>query len=47
MTPEGRMHGLFLGIDCGTQGSKALLLDAGSGRTLGLGSAAQRPPEGR
>ncbi len=26
MTPEGRMHGLFLGIDCGTQGSKALLL---------------------
>ncbi|WP_416146298.1 hypothetical protein, partial [Pseudomonas aeruginosa] len=22
MTPEGRMHGLFLGIDCGTQGSK-------------------------
>ncbi len=28
------MHGLFLGIDCGTQGSKALLLDAGSGRTL-------------
>ncbi|MBW6079399.1 hypothetical protein KZ869_34495, partial [Pseudomonas aeruginosa] len=45
MTPEGRMHGLFLGIDCGTQGSKALLLDAGSGRTLGLGSAAQRPPE--
>ncbi|WP_409320907.1 hypothetical protein, partial [Pseudomonas aeruginosa] len=25
MTPEGRMHGLFLGIDCGTQGSKALL----------------------
>ncbi|WP_258054263.1 hypothetical protein, partial [Pseudomonas aeruginosa] len=37
MTPEGRMHGLFLGIDCGTQGSKALLLDAGSGRTLGLG----------
>ena len=41
------MHGLFLGIDCGTQGSKALLLDAGSGRTLGLGSAAQRPPEGR
>ncbi|HBP2402844.1 TPA: hypothetical protein L5X89_004090 [Pseudomonas aeruginosa] len=47
MTPEGRMHGLFLGIDCGTQGSKALLLDAGSGRTLGLGSAAQHPPEGR
>lgn len=41
------MHGLFLGIDCGTQGSKALLLDAGSGCTLGLGSAAQRPPEGR
>ncbi|HFK1840183.1 TPA: hypothetical protein ACGW32_005573, partial [Pseudomonas aeruginosa] len=27
MIPEGRMHGLFLGIDCGTQGSKALLLD--------------------
>ncbi|HFL7727086.1 TPA: hypothetical protein ACG5BK_005203, partial [Pseudomonas aeruginosa] len=26
MIPEGRMHGLFLGIDCGTQGSKALLL---------------------
>ncbi|EOQ79324.1 xylulose kinase [Pseudomonas aeruginosa VRFPA02] len=35
------MHGLFLGIDCGTQGSKALLLDAGSGRTLGLGAALQ------
>lgn len=30
---------LFLGIDCGTQGSKALVLDADSGRVLGEGSA--------
>ncbi|WP_349974416.1 xylulokinase [Pseudomonas sp. WHRI 8519] len=34
------MDGLFLGIDCGTQGTKALVLDAGSGQVLGLGSAA-------
>ena len=27
------------GIDCGTQGTKALLLDASSGRVLGQGSA--------
>lgn len=32
--------GLYLGIDCGTQGTKALLLDADSGQVLGLGSAA-------
>src|SRR5690606_38399778 len=30
---------MFLGIDCGTQGTKALLLDAASGRVLGEGSA--------
>ncbi|WP_434581015.1 xylulokinase [Pseudomonas sp. Z5-35] len=31
---------LFLGIDCGTQGTKALILDAISGQVLGHGSAA-------
>lgn len=31
---------LFLGIDCGTQGTKALVLDALSGQVLGQGSAA-------
>ena len=31
---------MFLGIDCGTQGTKALLLDPASGRVLGQGSAA-------
>ncbi|WP_052750412.1 xylulokinase [Pseudomonas putida] len=41
------MDGLFLGIDCGTQGTKALVLDAGSGRVLGLGSAAHAPARGR
>lgn len=41
------MDGLFLGIDCGTQGTKALLLNAGSGQVLGLGSAAHAPPHGR
>ncbi|HCJ29703.1 MAG TPA: xylulokinase [Pseudomonas sp.] len=30
---------MYLGIDCGTQGTKALLLDAHSGRVLGQGSA--------
>ncbi|MGC5698744.1 xylulokinase [Pseudomonas sp. NFXW11] len=30
---------LFLGIDCGTQGTKALILDSHSGAVLGLGSA--------
>ncbi|WP_213880034.1 xylulokinase [Pseudomonas sp. dw_358] len=30
---------LFLGIDCGTQGTKALILETDSGRVLGLGSA--------
>ncbi|MDR9753387.1 xylulokinase [Pseudomonas sp. SZMC_28357] len=30
---------LFLGIDCGTQGTKAIILDASSGQVLGLGSA--------
>lgn len=40
------MDGLFLGIDCGTQGTKALVLDAGSGRVLGLGSAAHAAPQG-
>ncbi|TBU86856.1 xylulokinase [Phytopseudomonas dryadis] len=33
---------MFLGIDCGTQGTKALILDAQSGRVLGEGSAAHR-----
>jgi xylulokinase len=41
------MDGLFLGIDCGTQGTKALVLDAGSGQVLGLGSAVHAPPQGR
>ncbi|PYC22425.1 xylulokinase [Pseudomonas jessenii] len=31
---------LFLGIDCGTQGSKAIILDAISGQVLGQGAAA-------
>ncbi|WLH15350.1 xylulokinase [Pseudomonas hefeiensis] len=31
---------LFLGIDCGTQGTKALILDATSGQVLGHGAAA-------
>lgn len=31
---------LFLGIDCGTQGTKALILDARSGKVLGQGAAA-------
>ncbi|MGN4049428.1 xylulokinase [Pseudomonas sp. SM4] len=31
---------LFLGIDCGTQGTKAIILDAGSGQVLGQGAAA-------
>ena len=30
---------LFLGIDCGTQGTKALILDSHSGQVLGLGTA--------
>jgi hypothetical protein len=41
------MHGLFLGIDCGTQGSKGLLLDAGTGRTPGLGVAPPRRGDAR
>ncbi|MCK9813751.1 xylulokinase [Pseudomonas sp. MAFF 302046] len=32
-------HGLFLGIDCGTQGTKALILDPANGRVLGQGAA--------
>ncbi|MCF4990200.1 hypothetical protein GIW60_12355, partial [Pseudomonas gessardii] len=31
---------LFLGIDCGTQGTKAIVLDAANGQVLGLGAAA-------
>ncbi|WP_397453466.1 xylulokinase [Pseudomonas sp. NA-150] len=31
---------MFLGIDCGTQGTKAIVLDAESGQVLGEGSAA-------
>ena len=31
---------MYLGIDCGTQGTKALVLDAVGGRVLGEGSAA-------
>jgi xylulokinase len=41
---------MFLGIDCGTQGTKALLLDAASGRVLGQGSASHElisGPNGR
>ena len=30
---------LFLGIDCGTQGTKAIILDVDSGRVVGEGSA--------
>ncbi len=30
---------LYLGIDCGTQGTKALVLDSVSGQVLGQGSA--------
>jgi len=30
---------LFLGIDCGTQGTKAIILDAASGQVLGEGAA--------
>lgn len=30
---------LFLGIDCGTQGTKAIVLDARGGKVLGLGAA--------
>jgi xylulokinase len=30
---------MYLGIDCGTQGTKALILDTASGRVLGQGSA--------
>jgi xylulokinase len=30
---------LFLGIDCGTQGTKAIVLDTSSGEVLGLGAA--------
>lgn len=30
---------MYLGIDCGTQGTKALLLDADNGQVLGLGAA--------
>jgi xylulokinase len=31
---------LFLGIDCGTQGTKAIILDAASGQVVGQGAAA-------
>lgn len=31
---------MYLGIDCGTQGTKALVLDAAGGRVLGEGTAA-------
>ena len=34
---------MYLGIDCGTQGTKALILDIHSGKVLGEGSAAHRP----
>ena len=30
---------LFLGLDCGTQGTKALILDSRSGTVLGRGAA--------
>jgi len=35
-------HQLFLGIDCGTQGTKAIILDAISGQVLGQGAAAHK-----
>lgn len=41
---------MFLGIDCGTQGTKALLLNAASGQVLGQGSASHElisGPNGR
>ena len=41
---------MYLGIDCGTQGTKALLLDIHSGQVLGEGSAAHQlisGPNGR
>ncbi|MCQ4310566.1 xylulokinase [Pseudomonas stutzeri] len=41
---------MFLGIDCGTQGTKALLLDADNGEVLGQGSASHElnsGPNGR
>ncbi|MBA1279315.1 xylulokinase [Stutzerimonas stutzeri] len=41
---------MFLGIDCGTQGTKALLLDAATGTVLGEGSASHElisGPNGR
>ena len=31
---------MFLGIDCGTQGTKAVILDSATGQILGEGSAA-------
>lgn len=34
--------GVYLGIDCGTQGSKVLVLDAASGQVLGAGGAPHR-----
>ncbi|HEY0287319.1 MAG TPA: xylulokinase [Pseudomonas sp.] len=33
---------MFLGIDCGTQGTKAIVLDAVSGKVLGEGSSAHQ-----
>ena len=33
---------MFLGIDCGTQGTKAIILDAVSGKVLGEGSGAHQ-----
>ena len=33
------MNPLFLGIDCGTQGTKALILDSQTGQVLGLGAS--------
>jgi len=33
------MHSAFLGIDCGTQSTKALLLDADTGEELAFGRA--------
>lgn len=32
-------NSLYLGIDCGTQGTKAVILDIASGEVLGIGSA--------
>lgn len=41
------MSSFFLGIDCGTQGTKVLVLDSTSGQVLGLGSAPHHLIQGK